>query len=198
MTQHLDSAFEKLLGRTPSKEERERLLRTKEALGLGDRDSLWLILIALGHYEKLYEEIPAKAEQAAQAAREAANEEIARVHAHADRVRAATHAKLIRELNATLRRNLSARDKLNTTRIALATLAALLVYTAAVIAVTTLLAGAEGVLEMASGTGLQLLVSLAYNIPAGALIIAAGVGVLAAFPILRATQRFWGLFGGRI
>ncbi len=54
----IDSAFHRLLGRTPTQEEQVRLYRVKDALGLDANDSLWLILIALDYHRTLYEEIP--------------------------------------------------------------------------------------------------------------------------------------------
>ena len=54
----LETAFHQLLGRTPTDQERLRLYRVKDALGLEPNDSLWLVLMALDHYTTLYEKIP--------------------------------------------------------------------------------------------------------------------------------------------
>jgi len=54
----LDSSFAKLTGRQPSDAERAQLYRVRDALGLGDNDALWLILMALQHYQGLYETFP--------------------------------------------------------------------------------------------------------------------------------------------
>ncbi len=54
----IDGAFHRLLGRTPTQEEKLRLYRVKDALGLDANDSLWLVLVALDYHRTLYEEIP--------------------------------------------------------------------------------------------------------------------------------------------
>lgn len=51
-------AFGKLLAREPDEAERAKLYRVRDALGVRDNDALWLILMALGHYETLYEKFP--------------------------------------------------------------------------------------------------------------------------------------------
>lgn len=56
--EHLESAFEKLLGRQPSELEVTRLYRVKSALGIQDNDALWLVLIALESYDTLYRKYP--------------------------------------------------------------------------------------------------------------------------------------------
>jgi hypothetical protein len=53
-------AFEKLLGDKASTEEIRRLCEVKEALGIGDNDALWMILVALERYDALYREYPKK------------------------------------------------------------------------------------------------------------------------------------------
>ena len=53
-------AFEKLLGAKASAEEIRRLCEVKEALGIGDNDALWMILVALERYDALYREYPRK------------------------------------------------------------------------------------------------------------------------------------------
>ena len=70
---NLDDSFTKLLGRQPSDAERQRLYRVRDALGLKNNDALWLVLMALEHYEQLYAGIPERIEAAAKkAARSAA------------------------------------------------------------------------------------------------------------------------------
>jgi hypothetical protein len=61
----LDDSFSKLLGRQPSDLQKQRLYQTKDALGLKNNDALWLVLIALEHYNTLYEDIPNRIENAA-------------------------------------------------------------------------------------------------------------------------------------
>jgi len=54
----IDDSFAKLLGRQPSDDEKQKLYRVKDALHLDNDDALWLVLIALQHYQTLYEQIP--------------------------------------------------------------------------------------------------------------------------------------------
>jgi hypothetical protein len=54
----LETAFERLLGYSPSESDRARLYQVRETLGLGTSDALWLVLIALQYYYALYERFP--------------------------------------------------------------------------------------------------------------------------------------------
>ena len=54
----VDDAFAKLLKRQPTDAERQHLYSVKDALQLENNDALWLVLIALQHYQTLYEQIP--------------------------------------------------------------------------------------------------------------------------------------------
>jgi hypothetical protein len=56
----LDDNFTKLLGRQPSDKEKQNLYRVREVLNLKTTDSMWQVLMVLGHYETLYEQIPAR------------------------------------------------------------------------------------------------------------------------------------------
>jgi hypothetical protein len=51
-------AFEKVLGRQSTEEERARLYRLRDALGLGDNDALWLVVLALEHYDAQFRVYP--------------------------------------------------------------------------------------------------------------------------------------------
>lgn len=64
----LEDSFTKLLGRQPSDKERQELYRVRDALGIKNNDALWLVLMALQHYEGLYASIPASIRDAAQKA----------------------------------------------------------------------------------------------------------------------------------
>lgn len=55
----LNDSFAELLGRQPTDKERQSLYRVRDALKLKPTDAVWLLLIALQHYETLYERIPA-------------------------------------------------------------------------------------------------------------------------------------------
>lgn len=67
----LDDSFARLLERQPSDAERQQLYRVRDALGLKNNDALWLVLMALQHYQSQYERFPASI---AAAAREAVAE----------------------------------------------------------------------------------------------------------------------------
>jgi hypothetical protein len=56
----LEDAFERLLGYQPSDQERQRLYRVRDALRLKATDALWLLMMALQHYETIYEKIPGR------------------------------------------------------------------------------------------------------------------------------------------
>ena len=61
----LDDSFAKLLGRQPSDAERQSLYRVRDALCLKNNDALWLVLMALQHYQGQYEKFPQAIAQAA-------------------------------------------------------------------------------------------------------------------------------------
>lgn len=60
----IEDAFTRLLGRQATDEERMRLYRTRDALGLQDNDALWLMLMALQSHQTQYDEMPEKIEAA--------------------------------------------------------------------------------------------------------------------------------------
>ena len=64
----LEDSFAKLLGRQPTDSDRQQLYRVRDALGLKNNDALWLVLMALQHYESLYADIPDSIKQSAQKA----------------------------------------------------------------------------------------------------------------------------------
>lgn len=61
----LGDSFAKLLGRQPSDAERKQLYHVRDALSLQNNDALWLILMALQHYQRQYEQFPLEIAQAA-------------------------------------------------------------------------------------------------------------------------------------
>lgn len=64
---NVDDLFAKVVGRSASDEERARLYRLRDALGLRDNDALWSIVIALEHYDSFFRAYPDKvAEKTAQ------------------------------------------------------------------------------------------------------------------------------------
>jgi hypothetical protein len=63
-----DDAFAKLAGLQATDKDRQALYRSRDALGIKPTDSLWILLIALQHYERLYEGIPGRIADAARQA----------------------------------------------------------------------------------------------------------------------------------
>jgi hypothetical protein len=61
----LDDSFTTLLGRQPTDKEKQALYRARDALKLKATDAVWLLLMALQHYETLYESFPARIGEAA-------------------------------------------------------------------------------------------------------------------------------------
>ena len=60
LSEALSAGFERLVGRKASDEQVRRLHEVKDALGLADNDALWLVLVALEHYDTLYRDYPAR------------------------------------------------------------------------------------------------------------------------------------------
>lgn len=56
----LDDSFGQLLGRLPTDKEKQDLYRVRDALKLKATDAVWLLLMALQHYETLYATFPAR------------------------------------------------------------------------------------------------------------------------------------------
>jgi hypothetical protein len=54
----IEQALEAIIGREPTTEEIKKFYQVKETCGFSERDSVWSILLAFGHYEILYSEIP--------------------------------------------------------------------------------------------------------------------------------------------
>lgn len=90
-----EKALQTLLGREPSAEELGKFYRIKEQLGLSDHDVVWTFLLAFGHYEILYSEIPAKIE-------EAAKRTLAEFRVSADAVAAATERQMRANVEASV------------------------------------------------------------------------------------------------
>jgi len=55
-----DDAFKTLMGRLPSEEERQRLVKVRDALGIRSADAIWEVMIALDYHLQLYTAIPDK------------------------------------------------------------------------------------------------------------------------------------------
>ena len=60
-----EKALQTLIGREPTTEELGKFYRIKEQLGLSDHDVVWTFLLAFGHYEIIYNEIPGRIEETA-------------------------------------------------------------------------------------------------------------------------------------
>ncbi|MGY8527632.1 DUF6753 family protein [Paracidovorax citrulli] len=54
----IDQALQALIQRDPTPEEIAKFYQIKEACGFSDHDSVWSLLLAFGHYEILYGDIP--------------------------------------------------------------------------------------------------------------------------------------------
>jgi hypothetical protein len=74
---NLDDAFGKILGRQPSEQERQRLYRVRDTLGLRDNDAFWYIVLILEHYDALYRDYPKQIGEHARSTLEAAREAFA-------------------------------------------------------------------------------------------------------------------------
>jgi hypothetical protein len=61
----LDDSFAVLLGRLPTDKEKQNLYRARDALKIKATDAVWLLLMALQHYETLYEQVPGRIATAA-------------------------------------------------------------------------------------------------------------------------------------
>lgn len=57
---NVDDVFARVIGRQASEEERERLYRLRDALGLKDNDAFWSIVMALEHYDAFFRQYPAQ------------------------------------------------------------------------------------------------------------------------------------------
>jgi hypothetical protein len=62
------TAFAKLLGRQPDEVEQLRLFKLKDAFGLSADDETWMFWLGLQHHEWLYEQHPARIEEAVKSA----------------------------------------------------------------------------------------------------------------------------------
>ena len=60
--------FHSLIGEDVSNEQRLRIMKVQRILGLPDNDALWCVIVALGHFEQLYEKIPKEICEALEAA----------------------------------------------------------------------------------------------------------------------------------
>lgn len=101
-----ETSFARLVGHQPSHEQRERLYRIRDVLGLRDDDALWSIVSALEHYDALYRLYPAQmasqmreaAEQAMDRARATVAAMAVEESAHAHRMLAETVARTSTDL----------------------------------------------------------------------------------------------------
>ena len=57
---NLEETFAKVVGRHASDEERQRLYRLRDALGLRDNDAFWSIVMALEYYDSFFRRYPAQ------------------------------------------------------------------------------------------------------------------------------------------
>lgn len=96
----IDQALQTLLQREPTPEEVAKFYKIKEICGFSEHDSVWAILLAFGHFEILYGDIPDKiAEQARQLL---ADHKLA-LEASADAAERAVRGSLIEQVTKTAR-----------------------------------------------------------------------------------------------
>lgn len=96
----LEEAFGKLLGRQPTDKEKQDLYRTRDALGLKNSDAMWLLFMALGHYETTYSTFPGLI---AKAAADVAESTKATAHAQLKAASARAEAELAQAVATTAR-----------------------------------------------------------------------------------------------
>jgi len=58
VTAHIADGFARLVGRQATGPELQRLYEVRDSLGLADNDALWVVLIALEHYDSLFRAYP--------------------------------------------------------------------------------------------------------------------------------------------
>jgi len=54
----MDLALKTLIGRDPTTEEISKFYKIRDLLGISEHDAMWTFLLAYGHYEILYRDIP--------------------------------------------------------------------------------------------------------------------------------------------
>jgi len=87
----LDDSWAHLLGHQPTDKDKQDLYRVRDALKLKATDAVWLLLMALQYYQKLYEQFPA---QIAGAARDVTKSVRAAAEAEAKAAQAETKKAL--------------------------------------------------------------------------------------------------------
>lgn len=90
--------MESMRGRELTEAEANRLLHMQRLLGIDNNDALWVVMLALEHYQQLYEEMPPRIEAAGEVA-------VKRVKETADVVAAAAAATAQSELSGELARS---------------------------------------------------------------------------------------------
>ena len=63
-----DRIWETLLGRQPTDQERQELIRIRDTLNLPKTDPVWILLVALEYFHSLYRQIPEEIRKASEAA----------------------------------------------------------------------------------------------------------------------------------
>jgi len=165
---NVEDAFAKVVGRHASEEERARLYRLRDALGLQDNDAFWSIVMALEYYDSFFRRYPGElAEETrrcvdgARAAFAAAAQNEA---AHVQRVL----SEKVAQTSVEIARKLAARP-LALHRVTTA-LAAVVAFGALCVSAGYSLAGPEKPFWVGSATGLrgaQRLLGVLLAVPAG-------------------------------
>ncbi|WP_340124417.1 hypothetical protein [Methylobacter svalbardensis] len=86
---NIEKAYEEIIDRAITDEERDRLHRVKDALKIGSTDTLWLLLLQLERYQSLYDAVPEKissvVDECITQIKEATQDEIRRVEIDIER-----------------------------------------------------------------------------------------------------------------
>jgi hypothetical protein len=56
----VEETFAKVVARRAAEEERQRLYRLRDALGIRDNDAFWSIVMALEYYDSFFRQYPAQ------------------------------------------------------------------------------------------------------------------------------------------
>jgi len=107
----LNDSFATLLGRLPSDSELQQLYRVRDALGLKNNDALWLVLMALQHYQTQYEEFPARIAKSARTTLEEFKAAADRIIQASSQAAKADLAQAVADAAATVARDTATRQK---------------------------------------------------------------------------------------
>lgn len=191
-----ESAFQKCLGRLPTAEERERLYRIRDAFGFREDDSMWIIIMALEHYRTLYELIPGMISDAAAEKVHEVQERIRAMQYEAEVNASKWASDTLLNLTSSVQQAAEAMTdrKLKTRRLVAYTALAVAIWVYTIIVFTVGVVIGDRVPEwvtrgLETGGVFSRGLAVAFNAPAGYVLLATGVGVAVswgAFRIMKA------------